>query len=93
MNGMIVFYINFQDGDNHQAAIEMLRTVNKAVFDKITSETGYEIAIFPTKHEACRIEKIDMDKPFPRFSIHNVDLDDRSRRRKKPEVKPEEKQC
>jgi hypothetical protein len=35
--------------------------------EKINKESNYQIMIVPTTKEACRVEKIDFDKPFPRY--------------------------
>ena len=50
---------------------EFCTKCNKELFDEIKESTQYRIAIVPTTKEACRIEKIDFDKPFPRFPPRN----------------------
>lgn len=73
MIGIITFYINFHPEleQDVQQTIDMFRLCNKELFDEIKESTQYRIAIVPTTKEACRIEKIDFDKPFPRFSPRN----------------------
>lgn len=68
MKGILTFYINFHPdlGQDVSQTIEIFRQINKSLFDEINSESEYRVAIVPTTKEACRIEKIDFDKPFPR---------------------------
>lgn len=70
MKGIITFYINFhpENGQDVNETIDLIKTANKEVLDLITKDTGYRIVFIPTTKEACRIEKIDFDLPFPRFS-------------------------
>lgn len=69
MKGFIVFFVNFfpEQGQDVEATINVIRNQNKAIIDKITTETGYEVMFVPTTKEATRVEKVDFDKPFPRF--------------------------
>jgi hypothetical protein len=64
MKGILTFFINMQPDskENPKVVIEILKEINKDLFEKITSECGYHIAFFPTFNESCRVEKIDFDK-------------------------------
>lgn len=68
MKGILTFYLNFPD-QNHDihGLIETFRQCNKDLLKQIEDETGYKTCVVPTIKEACRIEKIDFDKPYPRF--------------------------
>lgn len=73
MKGLIIFYINFPAVESDQRqGIDFLKQINKDVFDKILNETDYEVMIFPTVKEACRVEKIDFSRPFPIFSSGGI---------------------
>jgi hypothetical protein len=69
MKGIIAFYINFHPEYNQdiQTSIEVVIKANQSVMEKINNESEYLIMLVPTTKEACRVEKIDFDKPFPRF--------------------------
>lgn len=73
MLGIITFYLNFHSEleQDVKQTIDMFKLCNKELFDEIKESTQYRIAIVPTTKEACRIEKIDFDKPFPRFPPRN----------------------
>ncbi len=84
MKGIIVFYINFHPEHNQdiKQMIALVKETNADLFEKIKSDMGYQVAIVPTTKEACRIEKIDLDKPFPRFVAKtHIDLGEVDRRR------------
>jgi hypothetical protein len=84
MNGIIVFYMNFHPEHNQDPlqAIDLLRKVNQELFDKINKDGHYNVAIVPCTKEACRVEKIDFDKPFPRYaSKTHVDLNEDEKRK------------
>lgn len=75
MKGMFIFYVNVTDEQKSMSEIvDYIKQTNKQVFEKINKELDYEIAFFPTFKEACRVEKIDIEKPFPRFpsNVHLV---------------------
>jgi hypothetical protein len=71
MQGLIIFYLNFptpEQLDNPQPLIDLTRRINQEVFDKVQKEADYQVVIVPCQKESCRFEKIDFDKPFPRYS-------------------------
>lgn len=69
-------------GQDLNQTIEVFKQVNKDLFDSIQNDSDYNVAIVPTTKEACRIEKIDFDKPFPRFvSRTHSDIELLERRR------------
>ena len=68
MKGFIVFYVNYFP-DLNQTAEEVLnlhKMHNKVVVEKV-QESGYEVMFVATTKEACRVDKVDFDQPFPRF--------------------------
>ena len=84
MQGIITFYINWHPdiGQDHQQTIELFRQANKDLIEEIHSTTGYKVCVVPTTKESCRIEKVDFDKPYPRFvSKLHIDLADLEKRR------------
>jgi hypothetical protein len=87
-NGLIMFYINYrpEDGEDVKKRKELLWECNKEIFDKIQSETSYRIAVVPTTKESCRVEKMDFDKPYPRYLAKtHGDIGEEERRRKEKE--------
>lgn len=83
MKGILTFYLNFPDfKQDIPTVIEIFRQCNKELFAEIESEIGYKICVVPASQESCRIEKIDFDKPYPRFvSKMHIDLAELERRR------------
>ncbi len=84
MKGIITFYINFHPDLNQVAeeCVEIFRQCNKDLIAKINEEGTYLVAVVPTTKEACRIEKMDFDKPFPRFvSKNHIDIAELERRK------------
>lgn len=85
MKGIINYYLYIPEGSNmeSQTIIDLFYKVNQAVFDKVTREAGYHICVVPTNvKEACRIEKLDFDKAFPRFAAKShIDLAVEDRRK------------
>lgn len=69
MKGIVVFYINFHPEYNQeiQSSIDVVLKANKEIMDRINKDSDYQVMIVPTTKEACRVEKIDFDKPFPRY--------------------------
>jgi|GEM_PF-6538785 hypothetical protein len=69
MKGIVTFYINYHPdlGQDLVQTIEVFKQVNKDLFEAIQNESEYRVAVVPTTKEACRIEKVDFDKAFPRF--------------------------
>lgn len=77
MKGIVVLYINFYPDHNQDITqiIKLIKETNKELFDKINDGMDYQVMLVPTTKEACRVEKIDFDKPFPRFlNKTHVDL-------------------
>jgi chlorite dismutase len=86
MKGIVAFYINFHPEYNQdiQASIDIVLKANKEVMEKINKESDYMVMLVPTTKEACRVEKIDFEKPFPRF-LSRTHLDMESYEKKKAE--------
>lgn len=91
MKGIITFYINYQPGLGQVAeqCIEVFRSCNKDLIEKIHNETGYHVAVIPTTNESCRLERMDFDKPFPRFVPYHVDIAEVERRREERAARQE----
>jgi len=69
MKGYVVFYINFFPdlGQDIETIFKMIISHNKDMLDKAREHGEYEIIFVPTTKEATRVEKVDFDRPFPRF--------------------------
>lgn len=83
MLGIITFYINIhpEQGQELQQTVEIFKQCNKELFEKI-NDSDYIIAVVPTTKEACRVEKIDFDKPFPRsIPRHHVEIESLEKRK------------
>lgn len=83
MKGLIVFYMNFWPDLNQdpQQAVDLMRRINQDVIEAIMKETDYRVMVVPCTKESCRVEKVDFDQPFPRYSQKtHVELDNRRRR-------------
>lgn len=84
MKGIVVFYINFYPEHNQDITqiVKLIKETNKELFDKINEGMDYQVMLVPTTKEACRVEKIDFDKPFPRFIAKtHLDLVDVEKRK------------
>lgn len=69
LKGIIFIYINYQleNGQDGVQVSQMFKEINKNLFDGI-KEMDYNIVVVPCTKEACRVEKVDFDKPFPRYT-------------------------
>ena len=70
MDGIVFIYVNFLPDttrEDQQAVIDLTLKMNQSVMDKINKETNYQVMIIPSDKESCRVEKLDFDKPHPRF--------------------------
>jgi hypothetical protein len=85
MKGYVIFYINFFPdlGQDMETIFKMIISHNKEMLDKVREHGEYDIIFVPTTKEATRVEKIDFDRPFPRFKpqsnkniVNNDDDDD-----------------
>lgn len=84
MSGIINYYLYIPEGTpDGSTIIDLFYKVNQSVFDKIIKESGYVIMVVPTTvKEACRVEKIDYEKPFPRYaSKTHIDFAEEDRRK------------
>lgn len=78
LKGIITFYINFhpEHDQDVQASIDIVFKANKEVIDRINAGGDYLVMVIPTTKEACRVEKVDFEKPFPRYLPKtHIDLD------------------
>lgn len=84
MKGIITFYINIHPdlGQDMLNIVDVFRQANKELIDTINNTSEYKVAIVPTTKEACRIEKVDFDKAFPRFvSKYHMDIEEIEKRK------------
>ncbi len=97
MKGIICFYINFHPEyqQDVQATIDIVLKANQQLFEKIHKDSDYEVMVVPTTKEACRVEKIDFDKPFPRYMSRThldlVDFDKKKAEREETRRKDKER--
>jgi predicted fused transcriptional regulator/phosphomethylpyrimidine kinase len=72
IKGFITFYVNFFPDLNQdiKQTLDMAANYNKETIEKI-KEANYEVMFVPTTKEASRVEKVDFDKPHPRFIVGN----------------------
>lgn len=69
LTGVITMFINFSTEMDVDVAetLNLIREVNKEIFEEIEKNAGYKVLMVPTTKEGSRIEKIDWDLPFPRI--------------------------
>lgn len=86
MNGFVTFYVNASliqpDSPFHgQDMLQLLASIRDHNRELITSlkASGYECMFIPTWNESCHIEKVDLDKPYPRYAMPHVDLAENDR--------------
>lgn len=87
MQGIVTFYVNVNpdEGLDVTQTIELFRNANKELLES-AKESDYQIAIVPTTKEACRVEKVDFDKPFPRaISLNQREIESIEKRTKEKE--------
>jgi len=82
MKGILNFYINYrpETGEDFKKLQELFLEANKAVFEELQVKCDYRVVITPVTNESCRMEKLDMNKPYPRSNI-NIDLSELQRRK------------
>jgi hypothetical protein len=70
MKGIIVFYINFfpEYKQSVDDTLTLVKNHNRDLIEKVKN-SDYDVMFVPTTKEASRVEKIDFDKPFPRFVV------------------------
>lgn len=79
MKGILIFYMNYkpdlgQTREHSEELINIVREQNQNLIDKIQSETDYNVMFVATCGEACRVDKVDFDMPFPRYVAPYVDI-------------------
>lgn len=87
MLGIVTFYVNVNksEGQDLTQTVELFRLANKELLESV-KDSDYQIAIVPTTKEACRVEKIDFDKPFPRaISLNQREVETIEKRVKEKE--------
>lgn len=75
MKGIIFCYLNFHPQHNQTGddLINLVKNQNKDLIAEL-EKTDYRMAFVATCEEACRVEKVDFDQPFPRFKPNFVDM-------------------
>lgn len=84
MKGIVTFYINIHptEGQDIATIVEVFKTANKDLLERVNKESDYVVAVVPTTKEACRVEKIDFEKPFPRsIPMNNKEIEALEKRR------------
>lgn len=68
MRGFITFFVNYHSdlGQTPDEVLNLHKIHNKAVVEKV-QDAGYEVMFVACTKEACRVEKVDFDQPFPRY--------------------------
>lgn len=63
--GFLIFYANLTDKMtmNMDEYIELIRRTNSTLFE-MSEKEGYPVMIFPVFNEACRLQKVDLEKPL-----------------------------
>lgn len=77
MTGMFVFYVNYHPeiGQKPEDLIDVMRAQNKALFEYLDQQLGYGTMFIPVTKESCRVDKIDFEKPWPRYVAPHIDVD------------------
>lgn len=66
MKGILVVYVNYHEGEDPRVKTDHWRAQNSELQQSL-KEMGYHVMFIYSTKESCRVEKIDFDKPFPRF--------------------------
>lgn len=85
MKGIIIIYINTHPDMpvGMDEAVKTMREVNSQALERLEDQGEYGIMLIPTTKEACRIEKLELAEPFPRFLPAVKSRTDQLRRRDK----------
>lgn len=77
LKGIVTFYINIeQQKGTENDYMQLMRNVNSELFSKM-EESGYGVALVPVaNNESNRVEKVDFDRPFPRYILPHIDIQD-----------------
>ncbi len=75
-------YIPTEPAQDMPVIIDLFCKVNQAVFERVNRDSGYQVMVVPvTVKEACRVEKVDFDKAFPRYAKKtHIDFAEEDRR-------------
>lgn len=79
MKGLLCFYVNFYPdlGQNDRDTLAFIREFNSELIEKVHGEGEYQVMFIPVTKEGTRLEKVDFDKPFPRFKPPgSMEIDD-----------------
>lgn len=77
LQGLVVFYINVYPelGQQIETTVQLMKTMNKQLVQRLLDEGGYLSLFVPTTKEATRVEKVDYDAPFPRSIAGSTDVE------------------
>ncbi len=69
LKGFITLYVNFWPdvGIDTKEVLNLIRTLNQESLSAIAQDGQFQFMIVPTMKEASRVEKVDLDDPFPRL--------------------------
>ena len=75
MKGFVVFYCNYYPdlGQDPELHMQIARNQNADLIGSL-KEKGYESMFIPCTKESTRVEKIDLDLPYPRYVAPHVDV-------------------
>jgi hypothetical protein len=76
LKGIIVFFVNLYPdlGQDVQISMNVVKEMSKSLIENLSQDGRYVTLFVPTHKEATRVEKVDYDSPFPRFSANSFDL-------------------
>lgn len=68
--GLVNLFINFHPDSQFEVTevLPLVQSINEDAFRIIVEDGQYHFMIIPTTKEASRVEKVDFDMPFPRFT-------------------------
>jgi len=85
IKGIILFFVNLYPdlGQDIKVYMNIYKEMSKPLIDKLAQDGRYIPIFAPVHKEATRIEKIDFDAPFPRFTNNDEIVKSFSRPKKK----------
>lgn len=76
MKGIVNFYMNVEHcekGQEEKDYIDLMINTNSSMMARI-EENGFGVMVVPVRKESSRMEKVDFDRPFPRYILPHVDI-------------------
>lgn len=89
--GFINLFVNFQPEVklDVKETMNLIKEINLESLEKINQDGQYTIVIVPTTKEASRVQKIDLDAPFPRFIPKSINSQSKNQKNQKIEDQDE----